>query len=122
MTLLSRGFSMFSMFHWDNFLMMIIMAMLLMILSRPFHSRSHSVQYFHLLMVADMMNKMGNELILMILFCSRCEFNFRWRMIMIMTEMRMSPFETSCFCCFSHRHWSALAQTVAMGLVLQVFR
>ena len=29
--------------------------------------------------------------------------------------------ETSCFCCFSHRLWSAFAQTVAMGLV-QVFK
>ena len=27
--------------------------------------------------------------------------------------------ETSCFCCFSHRHWSAFAQTVAVGLVQQ---
>ena len=29
--------------------------------------------------------------------------------------------ETSCFCCFSHRHWSAFAQTVAVGLV-QLFK
>ena len=48
------------------------MAMMLMILSRPLHSRSHSFQYFHLLMVTDMMKKIVNKL--------------------MMTKMRMSPF------------------------------